>query len=279
MAEAKRICSIPDCTKAELSRGWCGMHYERWRIAGDPGGPTPHADRPCSVEGCSRAAFTRTWCQKHYKHWKATGDTGPAVIECSLLDCKKPVSSNGMCHRHAENKRKYGHAEPVRDWPLIARLADVGWDETDRGCWIWRGALNEHGYGTLALRRRTKGAETQRVHRLMWEMHNGPIPEGLVVRHRCDVPACCNPDHLEVGTHDENMRDMVTRRRSLAYSTGRYDGVCASGRHDVTQPGALKEMGGKTRRYMGCVECDRERKRKHQEKKKAERSAARKKAA
>lgn len=62
---------------------------------------------------------------------------------------------------------------------------------------------------------------------------------------------------------------MVERERSIAYSTGRYGGVCASGRHDVTQPGALKEMGSKTRRYMGCVECDRDRKRRYESRKKA----------
>lgn len=235
------------------------------------------AKRICSIPGCEKVEFTRSWCQRHYKHWKSTGDPGPAEFICSILDCGAGVSNSGMCHRHAENRRRYGHAEPVRDWPVIARLLDIGWDEDVRGCWIWRGARNEFGYGTISLRRRAKGAESQRVHRLMWEMHNGPIPDGLVVRHRCDNPPCVNPDHLEVGTHEQNMQDMAERGRSIAYSTGRYDGVCVQGRHDVTQPGALKKVTKKSgKSYMTCVGCDRDRKRKYHERVTIPRRAAEK---
>lgn len=231
------------------------------------------AKRICSIPGCTKKAFTRTWCQRHYKHWKATGDPGPAEFVCSILDCDKPVKWNGMCVTHAGNKRRYGHAVPVRDWPVIARLIEVGWDENERGCWIWRGSRSEKGYGLIALRRRGTGNVSERVHRLMWEMHNGPIPEGQVVRHRCDVPACCNPLHLEVGTKKQNSRDMVERGRSIAYATGRYDGVCVQGRHDVTKPGALRQVRKSGKTYMQCVECDRDRKRKYQDKKKAEKAA------
>lgn len=194
--------------------------------------------RICSIPGCEKRWFSREWCQMHYKHWKAHGHPGEAAPLCSILDCGRPVRWNGMCGTHAGNKQRYGHAIPVRDWPLIARLVHVGWDETDRGCWEWRGARNEKGYGLLALRRRTKGAEHQRVHRIMWEMHEGPIPDGLVVRHRCDNPPCVNPDHLAVGTNRQNSLDMVERERGMAYASGRYGGVCKAGKHDVSPPGA-----------------------------------------
>lgn len=185
---------------------------------------------------------------------------------CSILDCDKPVRSNGMCSTHSGNKHKYGHAIPVRDWPLIARLMGVGWDIDERGCWIWRGSRSEKGYGLISLRRRGATATGDRVHRLMWEMHNEPIPDGMVVRHRCDTPPCINPDHLELGTNKQNSRDMVERKRSLAYSTGRYDGVCVNGKHDVTQPGSLKEVAKKGKgTYWTCVGCDRDRKRKYHE--------------
>lgn len=234
----QRICSIPGCEKSVLARGWCGTHYRRWHTHGDPG----------TAELLHRGS-------------------NPAP-PCSLLDCVEPAVSNGMCHRHAENHRRYGHAEPVRDWPLIARLIQVGWDVTKRGCWEWRGGLNDSGYGVISAPR--LGLGSARVHRLMWEMHNGPIEDSnLVVRHRCDNPPCINPDHLEVGTHEQNMQDMVDRNRSLAYSTGRYDGVCVQGRHDVTMPGALKQVTTKDKSYMACVECERDRKRKHHEKRRA----------
>lgn len=178
---------------------------------------------------------------------------------CPILDCSEPVRSSGMCNRHYQNKKRYGHAQPIREWPLIARLMLVGWDVTERGCWEWRGDRNDFGYGRLSAPR--LGLDKARVHRIMWEMHHGPIADGLSVRHRCDNPPCVNPDHLELGTHGENMQDMADRRRSRAYMSGRYDGVCLKGVHDVSQPGALRLAPRKSRKpEMVCVQCDKERK-------------------
>lgn len=54
------------------------------------------------------------------------------------------------------------------------------------------------------------------VHRVAWEVANGPIPKGMFVLHRCDVRTCINPDHLFLGTHKDNMRDMQQKRRAAA---------------------------------------------------------------
>lgn len=51
-------------------------------------------------------------------------------------------------------------------------------------------------------------------HRVSWELTYGPIPDGRFVLHRCDVRTCINPDHLFLGSHKDNMRDMAVKRRS-----------------------------------------------------------------
>lgn len=73
-------------------------------------------------------------------------------------------------------------------------------------CWYWRGSLTDLGYGVYG---RSKTA-----HRLSWEIHNGKIPDGLHVLHRCDVRSCVNPRHLFLGTHQDNMKDMVAKGRT-----------------------------------------------------------------
>ena len=57
--------------------------------------------------------------------------------------------------------------------------------------------------------------KNKRLHRLVWEMHNAePIPDGMVIRHKCDNRECCNPFHLELGTQAQNIQDMIERGRS-----------------------------------------------------------------
>jgi len=77
------------------------------------------------------------------------------------------------------------------------------------GCWIWQ-AFKEpkFGYGRFKLNGKNEAA-----HRASWVIHNGPIPSGLLVCHKCDIPSCVNPDHLFLGTHKDNSRDRDIKGR------------------------------------------------------------------
>lgn len=85
--------------------------------------------------------------------------------------------------------------------------------ENENGCWINMSHTKDRwGYGWIT--RRVDGIKKGiSVHRYMYERFNGEIPQGYVVRHKCDNPCCGNPEHLEVGTHKDNMEDKVKRGR------------------------------------------------------------------
>lgn len=100
--------------------------------------------------------------------------------------------------------------------PFLTRF----WKRIDvRGpdeCWPWTGAHNPYGYGVLQTRAlRGSGRVAWAVaHRLSWELANAlPAPEELEVCHACDNPPCVNPNHLWLGTHQDNMNDAVKKGR------------------------------------------------------------------
>lgn len=81
--------------------------------------------------------------------------------------------------------------------------------EPNTGCWLWDGPTPGDGYAMVTI-----NGKARKLHRLMWEHVNGPIPKGLHVLHRCDVRSCGNPDHLFLGTHQDNMKDMQQKGRA-----------------------------------------------------------------
>ena len=83
------------------------------------------------------------------------------------------------------------------------------------GCWLCSGTPNKGGYMRVGYRN-----ERLLVHRAMWEVTHGPIPEGMVVMHQCDVPPCINPQHLTLGTDADNVMDAMIKGRSAVYRSG-----------------------------------------------------------
>src|SRR6266567_1582450 len=88
-----------------------------------------------------------------------------------------------------------------RFWPKVRKTST---------CWLWTGMKHyKFGYGFFQV----GIGDRQLAHRISWKIHNGPIPDGLYVLHKCDTPPCVNPDHLFLGTYYDNMDDMDQKGR------------------------------------------------------------------
>ena len=87
-------------------------------------------------------------------------------------------------------------------------LAKRFWEKVDKngpnGCWIWVAHKDKNSYGRI---------DGKYAHIISWELNNSPILNSLHVLHHCDNPACVNPDHLFLGTHQDNMKDMIEKNR------------------------------------------------------------------
>lgn len=126
------------------------------------------------------------------------------------------------------------------------------------GCWGWSGARMHYGYPQLAplkskraKRSKTAGEAPLRGHRVSWELHNGPIPEGKLVLHKCDNTICTNPDHLYLGTQTENTKDAWDRGRRKTKRHYSADGkvLCKYGHEKIL-------ITGFTNKYV-CRTCQR----------------------
>ena len=91
-------------------------------------------------------------------------------------------------------------SETIRFWRRVSY--------SPTGCWEWKGAHANYGYGQVYI-----GGRIQRAHRIAWEMFYGPIPPGIKVCHACDNPPCVRPDHLFLGTQADNLHDMLAKGR------------------------------------------------------------------
>lgn len=96
----------------------------------------------------------------------------------------------------------------------MSTLINRFWNKVikQNGCWKWTAMENDFGYGIINSGGR--GGRPLRAHRVSWEIHNGNIPKGKHILHKCDNPTCTNPEHLFLGTNYDNVQDMVKKGRT-----------------------------------------------------------------
>ena len=137
---------------------------------------------------------------------------GPFDKKCSVDSCDRPVDCKDLCGLHYQRLRNYGDVTYSESCPRYLTMGEklkwYGWDVTPTGCWELHGTRDKDGYVVFYAE-----GKNQHSHRAAYKEWVCPIPEGMVVRHKCDNPPCINPKHLELGTVQDNVNDREERGR------------------------------------------------------------------
>ena len=115
----------------------------------------------------------------------------------------------------------------------------------DHDCWLWTGWTEKNGYG-----RKTINYQHISAHRWSWQLHNGKIPDGKVILHKCDVKKCVNPAHLEVGSQKDNIQDSIRKGRHSTVNQP-LRSICKNGGHQMLGENVYLMSDG-TRECRAC---------------------------
>lgn len=127
---------------------------------------------------------------------------------CSIPECERPRSKRGWCNAHYLRWYRHGSIDGGK-YAIYATPEEAFSARTTQSgdCLVWTGALLRTGYGHLNV-----DGKMIRAHRFAWERANGPIPEGMLIDHRCWNKACVNVEHLRLATREQNQSNREGRR-------------------------------------------------------------------
>jgi hypothetical protein len=132
---------------------------------------------------------------------------------CKIKDCQNKVTCEGrICQSHRHKKVYYGtyfpmlKTKPTREEYFNSKLTQ----KNSNNCILWTGRKDRVGYGVL-----WDGKKNIKAHRFSWELVNGEIPKGVYCLHKCDIRNCVNVDHLFLGTQQDNIEDMIAKKRNV----------------------------------------------------------------
>lgn len=215
-----KVCKIENCQEKNFGKDYCKSHYTRFARNRDE---IVQLRPQCQAPGCDSKSRTKQYCKRHYERLRTTGSLELKQLEpsfkCKIDHCGRQTRSKlyGLCKMHYERQRMNGCATIVKPnsipkyETLMQRFEHHIEIVTESGCWIWTGRTDKHGYGSMSELGKNRG-KVIRAHRFAYQQFVGEIPDGLFVCHRCDCKSCCNPKHLFVGTHQDNMDDLVEKR-------------------------------------------------------------------
>lgn len=108
--------------------------------------------------------------------------------------------------------RGIGVNKPI---PVEERIMNFINIKEENECWEFVGSKNKDGYGRIGI----SNGKTESAHRVMFKINKGDIPKDMVVMHICDNTSCCNPNHLILGTQNDNIQDMINKGRFVQRNT------------------------------------------------------------
>lgn len=173
----------------------------------------------CAAPFYSQPGRPGTYCSKrcfglaHRQNLERTCAACGSIFTVKPWELRRRAGRFCSVQCNGEGNRRRKTTDPIaRFWSHV---------DTSGECWTWK--LSTHGYldgyGNFTIHRRPK-LQNIPAHRFSWELHNGPIPDGLWVLHHCDNPPCVRPEHLFLGTAQDNVDDMMAKGRQIIRHLG-----------------------------------------------------------